>query len=98
MLTIYPHESGIAWASYLFDLGRYNEIPRLHIVLDDQADRTLCGIQIGRFWIYGDDDPVEPTMEAWKNFTSAHSLGCKRCARQLRKLVNQAAENQDKDA
>lgn len=90
MVTIFPHDSGLARVSYLIDRGRFSEIPRLHILEHEKADLTLCGITVGDHWIWGEDPEFEPTPEAYQNFIRPEGLGCKRCARALWKRVQVA--------
>jgi hypothetical protein len=87
MITVYPHDSGIAWISYLIDHGRFEEVPRVHILEHEHAKVTICGTQVGRHWIWGEDPAFEPTPEILANFESG-DFNCKRCLRALRKRVN----------
>jgi len=87
VITIYLHETGLAWSSYLINRGRINEVPRLHIADGDHSTATICGTKIGRFWVPGEDQPFEPTEEILAQFDRNKGLVCRRCVRSLRKQL-----------
>jgi hypothetical protein len=89
MLTIYPHESGLAWSSYLIDKGRINQLPKIHLMQSENSQKTLCGKTIGRYWAFGDDEPIEPNKENYSNFEKDKLMNCKKCAQAFAKIIKE---------